>query len=461
MKATNTVRFFEGLAQRMYHENDLSDMVYALCLSNAQFKQFFLDFFFKDQNLKAENTSIEREVSYPGGSRPDFVIRAADGKTYFVEVKIWDRSHHFAQYSKTLKDLNGEDEPRRLGYITNYGICKKELVKDDQQIFELLKETRVKQWSQFIKTLESSECNSWNNEEEVQGLIAYCNKVCPDNSDEPIEEYKYDANCFEMTKTFYNALKDFLNSAIDVNGHKIQLDKHRVANTPSEAMGFYFGAIDVAENLNNDARLFNGQKVWGWVGIRLKGKTGLCIAFDNLNGWGKPVFDYLNSSEQWMPFFFDLSGQNLNEVFCETFKAVFGAISKKETSSLLCAGIGDKIKNTPYYAVRKLPLFVRQQVIPKIQTKGYRTSQFFQKDSFNPSGWCGEYFSMTKIPSKDGEAEKEAGRFWVGTYYDGRTDEKNIVCEQIGGKVVPYKQENVDVESLCKFIMDFVKGVCN
>ena len=38
---------------------------------------------------------------------------------------------------------------------------------------------------------------------------------------------------------------------------------------------------------------------------------------------------------------------------------------------------------------------------------------------------------------------------------------KKIVCEQIGGKVVPYKQENVDVESLCKFIMDFVKGVCN
>ena len=88
MKATNTVRFFEGLAQRMYHENDLSDMVYALCFSNSQFKQFFLDFFFENQELKAENVSIEREVLYSDGSRPDFVIRA-EGKIYFVEVKIW------------------------------------------------------------------------------------------------------------------------------------------------------------------------------------------------------------------------------------------------------------------------------------------------------------------------------------------------------------------------------------
>lgn len=41
--ATNTVGFFEGLAQRKYHENDLSDVIYALCLGNPQFKKFFLD----------------------------------------------------------------------------------------------------------------------------------------------------------------------------------------------------------------------------------------------------------------------------------------------------------------------------------------------------------------------------------------------------------------------------------
>ena len=127
METTNTVRFFEGLAQRMYHENDLSDMVYALCLSNTQFKQFFLDFFFKDQGLKAENVLIEREVSYSDGSRPDFVIRDED-KIYFVEVKIWDRSHHFAQYANTLASiLSQTDWDLKLGYITNYKIIATEL----------------------------------------------------------------------------------------------------------------------------------------------------------------------------------------------------------------------------------------------------------------------------------------------------------------------------------------------
>ena len=460
MEPTNTIRFFESLAQRMYHENDLSDMVYALCLSNPSFKQFFLDFFFKDQELKAESASIEREVSYLDGSRPDFVIRA-EGKIYFVEVKIWDRSHHFAQYSETLKKFDSKDGPLRLGYITNYVICENELEVNDKGVFKtMIRENRVKQWRQFINTLKSPEYNSWSQSDEVQGVIVYCEKVCPDISDEEIGEYIYKSEDFTAVRSFYAGLSNFLSSKIKIQGHTIQLDKYRVANTPAECIGFYFGAVDVAESLNNDERLFNGQKVWGWVGIRLKSKTGFCIAFDNLNGWGKPVFDRLNSREQWMPFFFDLFGQDLDQVFRNAFMAVFDAITKKEKSLLSCFSKNVKSAPSPYYAVRSLPLFVRQQVIPKIQTEGYRISQFFQKDAFNPSGWCGEYFSVTKVPSQDCEAEKEVGRFWVGTYYDGRPNSNSIVCEQIGGKTVPFKSsvQKVDVSSLCDFIANFVKG---
>ena len=101
MKDTNTIRFFKELSQRMYKENDLSDIIYALCESNLQFKQFFLDFFFKDKGLMAANVTLEREVQYEDGSRPDFVIRRLkdrEEEVFFVENKIWDRSHHFAQY---------------------------------------------------------------------------------------------------------------------------------------------------------------------------------------------------------------------------------------------------------------------------------------------------------------------------------------------------------------------------
>lgn len=482
MEPTNTIRFFESLAQRMYHENDLFDMVYALCLSNSNFKQFFLDFFFKGK-LKAENVLIEREVSYLDGSRPDFVIRA-EGYIYFVEVKIWDRCHHFAQYSNTLKDLNDENTKswQRLGYITNYQIEERELGEVDQKIFNNINKIgQVKRWSQFIKELKSPENNSWNNSEEVQGLIAYCEKVCPDNSDELIGKYVYDSDSFEKTKKFYDNLSDFLksNEPIDIKCHQIRLDKYRVANTPSEAMGFYFGAVDDAKS----DRLFNGQKVWGWVGIRLKGngKTGgFCIAFDNLNGWGKPIFDRLNSHEQWMPFFFDFpeQDQELGDFLKNAFGEVFSVIINQNASSRCDGKDVEDIQGTPYYAIRSLPLFIKQKVFPMLQIEGCRILPFSQKDTYNPSGWCGEYFSVAKPSQQGGEVEKEVGRFWVGTYYDGRKGDNGkpllgLVCERIGVNIVPFEPTvqgvepnvqgrwEVDVNNLCEFIANCVKNVCN
>ena len=479
MKATNTVRFFEGLAQRMYHENDLSDMVYALCLSNTQFKQFFLDFFFKDQGLKAENASIEREVLYSDGSRPDFVIRT-EGKTYFVEVKIWDRSHHFAQYANTLEKLLSQKVwCSQLGYITNYQISDGELSredkdgKNDKSVFDTVKKN-VKQWKDFIESLESSEHSSWNNGEEVQGLIAYCRKVCPDISDEPIDVYSYNPGDFKQVQQFYESLRDFLSTQLTIEArdarHIIQLDKYRVANTPAETIGFYFGAVDDTGGMDEGQKMLSGKKIWGWVGLRLKNSdsresnAGLCVAFDNIEGWGKPVFDALNDNSQWLPFYFDLPADNQweKEVFKNAFESVFKIlIGLDQRQSVFQTNSGYDVVNTPYYAIRKLPLFIRQKVFPKLHIDGFRISPFFQKDAFNPSGWCGEYFSVIKNPQLDDEEGKEVGRFWVGTYYDAGRENCGIVCEQIGRDkktLIEYdtKVQNVDADSLCEAINQFV-----
>ena len=45
-EATSIEKFFRELSRRMYKENDLSDMVYALCRSNSDFMQFFLNFIY-------------------------------------------------------------------------------------------------------------------------------------------------------------------------------------------------------------------------------------------------------------------------------------------------------------------------------------------------------------------------------------------------------------------------------
>ena len=138
-EATSIEKFFRELSSRMYKENDLSDMVYALCRSNSDFMQFFLNFIFGDGKLNARDFRIEREVSFEN-DRPDFVLTKKDsGERYFIEVKIGDRSQHFAQYSERLKNLNENcvsdpaDFAKYLGYITNYEIQEGELSRDDDR----------------------------------------------------------------------------------------------------------------------------------------------------------------------------------------------------------------------------------------------------------------------------------------------------------------------------------------
>lgn len=450
MKPTNTIRFFENMAQRMYHENDLSDMVYALCLTNLDFKQFFLDFFFKEAGLKAGDVSIEREVSYPDGSRPDFVIYA-EGKVYFVEAKIWDRCHHFAQYSNTLTGTNAARF--RLGYITNYKIKREELEGNDRDIFDEIKESRVKLWKEFIANLESPEYATWNNSEEVQGMIAYCKKVCPDISDEEVKNYyKYNAANFAATRCFYSALNKFLQKEPEVvcSGHRIKFDIWRKANIPAETIGFSFGMEDVPEG---GQKLFPGKKVWGLAVLRLKGDhKGFCISFDNSDGWGKPIFELLKENSvqlenpSWLPFCFDppiVADSNSEDFYENYFKEKFGTVVQKLMAPREFKIEGTKIDNMePYYAVRALPLFIRQWVLPNLKIEGCRISTVYKSDTFSPSGWCGEYFSVSRI-AKDSEnvgEEKEIALFWLGTYYDGRKGKDGeellgIVCEQIGGSI--------------------------
>ena len=96
--------FFEALAGRLYKENYLSDVTYALCQSDEVFKQFFLDFFFGNGaiNVSRDKVEITRELSFDEG-RPDFTIRVGDKEIYLIEVKIWNGSHHFAQYREILE----------------------------------------------------------------------------------------------------------------------------------------------------------------------------------------------------------------------------------------------------------------------------------------------------------------------------------------------------------------------
>lgn len=455
-ESTSIEKFFRELSRRMYKENDLSDMVYALCRSNSDFMQFFLNFIFGVGKLNATDFRIEREVSFEN-DRPDFVLTKKDsGERYFIEVKIGDRSQHFAQYSKRLKNLNENcvsdpaDFAKYLGYITNYEIQEGELSQDDKTAFNGCKGNGTYHtWSEFKDALYRSKLVGDLNED-IRGLLAYCEMVCPSQQeDEQIAKYTHDPNNFLRIRDCYSALEKYLSEVdeVVVLGRNIKIKKYRVANTPAESIGIYFEAQDVSTGEKD--KMCEGKKIWGWAGWLLTQgfHPGFCIAFDNNNGWGAPVFESLNKQdESWMPFCNKFEA-DYEKYFSEAFKNVFSQIIEGKKGD--CNH--DKDENTSLYAARALPLYLKQQVFPKLKQScpDCIIVPFQQKDSFNPkkNGWCGEYFAVKTKP-EDGEEGRQVGVYWVGTYFkDGK-----LVCEKIGGGSVALDNTKGLVDEIKKFL---------
>ena len=447
MKDTNTIRFFKELSQRMYKENDLSDIVYALCESNLQFKQFFLDFFFKDRGLIAANATLEREIQYGDGSRPDFVVRhVRDGKeeVFFVENKVWDRSHHFAQYERTLGNAY------KLGYISNYTINEQELAQADQKVFKSIKETRIKTWRQFRDALaakaEDVNEQSWATSEDIQGFLAYCEEICPDNQ-EIVSEFKLEEGTFSKVRSFYECLKERLSRSIKIKDKEIDLElwNRGSFNKPSEWIGCYFGA----ENLLQ-------QKVWGWIGFYLQENTktpGLCVEFLNKTGWGKPVFDQIKERGYQVDYCFNISDcldKNEDEIKAIIEKSLEKSLEwvQEETKPRPVNGefkTPDEIRD-----MRRLPLFLQQQVMNGIEIENGRVEFVEASDSSKPNGWCGIYFEVVSAQTCDtgkncDEQVKEIReRAWLGTYFDGRKIKTDKGEKEANGNwmVLEYKEKS-------------------
>lgn len=152
--------FFEQLAGYYRQENDLSNIVVALCNSNPEFKEKFIKFFFP--NILISNIeSILREVPDQKnfGSRVDiFINMLTENKPYIIEVKIGDRNHHFGQYEEAY-----EIDKERFGYITNYDCIEgKELGYD------------VKTWEGFYEYLNDNE----SDDDMIKAFALYLKNVC-------------------------------------------------------------------------------------------------------------------------------------------------------------------------------------------------------------------------------------------------------------------------------------------
>ena len=433
MQETNTIRFFRELASRMYKENDLSDILYALCESSFQFKQFVLDYFFPEEQLNANQASIQREVQYGDGSRPDFVIRCNE-KTYFVEVKIWDRSHHFDQYARTIQ-TEGNSAESCLAYITNYTIDPATLSNRDKQVFNHVKQ-RVSTWQQFLDALkkkgEDPVERSWATGEDVQGFIEYCNEVCPSTDNEKVDSFSLQKGDFLKVREFYTNLNEALKNTLTVSGRQVSVEKYSKGkfNRPGDWVGMYFSAEGLLD-----------KKIWGWIGWYLKNDpktSGLCIEFLNKNGWGAPVFTKVGETQYQIDYRYNLDEVNVKTIQTkmeDAFQKVFNGI--KPSADIPICQTPKQLRN-----MRQFSLFLEQNILNGLLSRmdedesGPYIEIVQTSDSQNPSRWCGVNFDIvTKEINQEEVREKSRNRCWLGLYFDGQIHLDGKESE-IGNRIV-------------------------
>lgn len=224
----NTEAFFKELSQRLYKENDLSDITWAFANSDQSFKIIFMKFFFPDFGEDGE-IALEfiREFSN-GDSRPDLYIKT-DKQEYIIEVKIYDRSHHFEQYIKAFPNA-------KRGYIANYSLQKKDGFV-------------TKTWQEFYNYLLKLDKNSGINLESLSLYLHYLKSTCS-----LMEIQKINLQSAHTLLSF----EKLIENAIGSNPYYNFFEVYKSAKSKiNNRYGSYFGLQNIENN----------EKIWIWVGV--------------------------------------------------------------------------------------------------------------------------------------------------------------------------------------------------
>ena len=403
--------FFKVLADRLYKENNLSDVTYALLAANSGFRKFFLDFFFPGAGLSPDTVVIEREHAEPGG-RPDFWIRAENGTVYIVEFKIWDGNHHFNEYVQILeKDENGGEDTasQRLGYIANYSLEGLDA-----------KGCRLHTWKEFEDALAGENVHDL----QIQGYLEYLKRVCP-NEDFKLEKWPFCLADFKHVKDFYAGLEAAIEAVDNKRDCKLYTRSSRDFKN-KEWMGRFFEFTYKPQ-----------QRVWAWIGVYYTNKGAeLCVEFEDLAGWGRPVCDAYRSAVHGgsLRFYFQkTTGEEFtDETVIERFLkgVVVGVrgntiIDPKDYSRARCA------HDQSLLAMKAFPLMleagIRAAKTVTIDGKPYEIVLRTKSDEVRPESYCGVYFDLVPRVDASGntdavnaqqEAASQTLNGWMGVFYN-------------------------------------------
>lgn len=372
--STKIGEFMDALAKCCDRENYLSDITYAMCQSNQIFRQFFVDFFFKDRHIDAQQVSITREYRFED-SRPDFLIETRDPKEIFiVEVKINDRNQHFKQYEDALKRLCNEvgikindDWKNRIGYITNYRIDTRE-VKEAKGF-----ERGMYTWEELYKQLaEKAYGKDLLEDEMINGYRQILKAVCGFID---IGKFTINLGDFEAVKQSMKWFEQVVAvndcNVVPYNGY------YQQACMKYWRIGRFFEVKNYCRN----------QSVWGWIGVYLVEEGAECvIAFEDKRGWGDKVCkrfkcsyerralenQTLEYSEHDKCLYFYMNGQftpeGVQRFFNNTIRYIRGdenAFSVEDRNLANC---------NRWLSMIKLPAFIKSELFRGWATKGCEVS---------------------------------------------------------------------------------------
>lgn len=243
--------FFESMAERLTNENDLSDITYALCKTDEDFRKFFLEYCFESP---VDTDNLIREYA-DEGSRPDFYFIGRDNNEYLIEVKIYDRNQHFDQYNKQFPNAN-------YAYISNYILNDGDLCDADRKA---LPSWKLKTWKDFYKKLSESEIHD---KELVAGYLSYLKEIIH------VKEFK------EMDISNIRCLPEFIENLITVANDK----------------GFFTYSGAKAINECYYGKFFQKEIFYFWYGLYLP-EASLYIGLKNHESWiTSEVKDALNKN---------------------------------------------------------------------------------------------------------------------------------------------------------------------
>jgi len=243
--------FFESMAERLTNENDLSDITYALCKTDNDFRKFFLEYCFEEA---VDTDNLIREYA-DEGSRPDFYFIGRDNNEYLIEVKIYDRNQHFDQYNNQFPNA-------KYAYISNYILNDEDLCEADKRALPLWK---LKTWFDYYKKLSES---AIKDKDLVVGYLSYLGEVIH------VKEFE------EMDISKISCLPIFIG-----NIEKVANDKGFSTYSGAKAINeCYYGSF------------FQKENFYFWFGLYLP-EEAIFIGLNNDESWiTSEVKDALNKN---------------------------------------------------------------------------------------------------------------------------------------------------------------------